>query len=293
MQHIFIVNPKAGRYDGEKITKLIVETATKYAIDYQIIKTAYPHHATEIAQKYDDIDTIIYALGGDGSAFDIVNGITKATMAILPFGTGNDFYRIIADCKLPASTLLDNTLKGETIAIDYGKCNDHYFLNTTTIGIDAKVNDIVCKLLKKTIIPKPLLYVIGALMAIIKPTYFKANIQLDKRKITQDCLLIAMMNGKYYGNGVAPIKDIDLTDGFFDICIVDKLPIYKMLIYLPCYFLGKTANIPYIHTYKAKNIKITLDRPMIAQSDGESFTSVTFNLCNLHKALHYLLPNQH
>lgn len=293
MQHIFIINPNAGRYNFQKITNLIQQICDKNHISYQIIHTQYAHHATSIAKKYDKKDNIIYAIGGDGSAYDIINGIKYATFSVLPFGTGNDFYRMIAPIVNNIEYMIEQTILGNIINIDYGKCNDHYFLNTTTIGIDAKVNDIVCTLLKKTIIPKPFLYFIAAIMAICKPDYYQAKINLDDKIIENQCLLIAIMNGKYYGNGVSPFKSVDMLDGYFDVCIIDKIPSYKLIWYLPKYFLGKIDNVPYIHIYKAKDIRITTDKQIISQSDGESFYSDSFNINNLHKAIRYQLPTYH
>ena len=290
MQHIFIINPQAGRYNPQKISQIINQICDKYHIQYKIIKTQYAHHATSIAKKYDNKDNIIYAIGGDGSAYDIINGIKYATFSILPFGTGNDFYRMIAPIVKNSAYMIEQTILGNIINIDYGKCNEHYFLNTTTIGIDAKVNDIVCTLLKKTIIPKPLLYFIAAIMAICKPDYYQAKINLDNTIIDKECLLIAIMNGKYYGNGVSPFKSVNMIDGYFDVCIIDKIPSYKLIYYLPKYFLGKIDNVPYIHIYKANSIKITTNKEIISQSDGESFYANCFNITNLHKAIKYQLP---
>ena len=290
MQHIFIINPNAGRYNFQKISRSITKICNKYHLQFIIIKTQYAHHAIAIAQNYDNKDNIIYAIGGDGSAYDIINGIKYATFSILPFGTGNDFYRMIAPRVSNSEYMIEQTILGNTINIDYGKCNDHYFLNTTTIGIDAKVNDIVCTLLKKTIIPKPLLYFIAAIMAIINPESYKAHIILDDKIIDKQCLLIAIMNGKYYGNGVSPVKSVNMLDGYFDICIIDKIPSYKLAWYLPMYFLGKIDNVPYVHKYKANSIKISTNKQIISQSDGESFYANSFDINNLHKAIKYQLP---
>lgn len=293
MQHIFVINPQAGRYDPTKLAEEINNIAKELNLSYQILTTKYPHHATTLVKEYDQKDNIIYAIGGDGSAYDVINGIHHAALAIIPFGTGNDFYRMIAPKNIDQRKMLYETIAGNLISIDYGSCNDHYFLNTTTIGIDAKVNDIVCKLLKKTILPKMLLYLIGAIIAIFNPESYHANIILDDKTISKECLLIAIMNGKYYGNGVSPFKNVDMQDGYFNVCIIDKIPIYKLIWYLPHYFLGKVENIRYIHIYQAKNIVISANKKMIAQSDGETFYDDKFKLKNLHRCLRYQLPKFH
>lgn len=290
MQHIFIINPNAGRYNPSNLIDEITAIAKELHISYQILETKYPHHATSLAKEFDQDDNLIYAIGGDGSAYDIINGIHRASLAIIPFGTGNDFYRMIAPKINDLKKMIRETVTGNLVSIDHGRCNDHYFLNTTTIGIDAKVNDIVCQLLKKTMIPKILLYLVGAIMAISKPEIYHADILLDNQTISKECLLIAIMNGKYYGNGVSPFKNVDIQDGYFDVCIIDKMPRYKLLWYLPRYFLGKVENVRYIHIYRAKKLDISVNKNMIAQSDGETFFADKFHLENLHCCLQYQLP---
>ena len=66
--------------------------------DYEIIETQFPNHAKEIAQQYTALDDVcLYAVGGDGTIFEVMNGINdQVPLAIIPCGTGNDFYRVIS-----------------------------------------------------------------------------------------------------------------------------------------------------------------------------------------------------
>ena len=60
-------------------------------------------------------------------------------------------------------------------------------------------------------------------MGILRPKSFKLKIELDDKVIEQESMLVAVMNGKYYGNGVNPIEDVSIQDGCFDIIVVDKI----------------------------------------------------------------------
>lgn len=286
--HIFIVNPHSKIITSVQLKQIVADMLPLN--DYKIIETTHYRHSVELAKEYDDYNNIIYCVGGDGTAYELVNGITKAKLAIIPCGTANDFYRMISN-NHNIQSCLNNTINGHDIMIDYGHCNDHYFLNSTTIGIDARVNDLVCVMLKKTKIPTKLLYVISALICIFKPLPFHAKIQTKDKEYEYDCLLIGIMNGKYYGNGVAPMHNVDIQDGLFNVCIVEKLSFFKLCRYLPCYFKGKTDNIKYFHTFKANEVTISLDKDVVSQSDGETFISNTFNFINYHNAIRLQIPN--
>lgn len=286
--HIFIVNPHSKIITATQVTKIVSTILPKNT--YKIIETTHYRHSIELATEYDEIDNIIYCVGGDGTAYELVNGITKAKLAIIPCGTANDFYRMISN-NHDIKACIANTINGHDIAIDYGYCNDHYFLNSTTMGIDARVNDLVCVMLKKTKIPTQLLYVISALICIFKPLPFHAIVKTTTNTYEYDCLLIGIMNGKYYGNGVAPMNNVDLQDGLFNVCIVEKLSFFKLCRYLPCYFKGNTTNIKYFHTFKANEVAIILDQKVVSQSDGETFINDKFSFKNFHKALKLQIPN--
>lgn len=288
MKHVFVLNPAAGSYEYHDLENIIKQSAKNTNIDYEIVYTDYAHHGKVLASLYDK-DTTIYAIGGDGSAFDVLNGLKNSSMAIIPCGTGNDFYRMINDQYAICDMIID-TINGKEVTIDYGKCNDHYFLNCTTMGIDANVNDLVCRLLKKTIIPKPFLYAISAVICVLNPKPFEYEITLDDNTFKSKGLLIAIMNGQYYGNGVTPLKNASLNDGYFDVCLIDDLNMFKLLYYLPMYFKGKAYKLKYAHIYKAKDIKIKVNNDIICQSDGETFISNNINITNYHQKLKLRVP---
>src|SRR5207245_848658 len=82
----------------------------------------------------------IAAVGGDGTISDVGAGLagTGAALGIIPAGTGNDFCRSLGIPRAPAAAarLL---LSGTPRPIDLWRANDHTFLNTAGIGLDAEV----------------------------------------------------------------------------------------------------------------------------------------------------------
>ena len=97
MKHVFILNPFAGKKDSETYMGLISEYFSTHGGEYRILTTEYPGHASELAARYTaEEDVCVYAFGGDGTAYEVLNGLNDGVaMALIPNGTGNDYFRKI------------------------------------------------------------------------------------------------------------------------------------------------------------------------------------------------------
>lgn len=291
MKHIFIVNPYTCKKKTSSIIKIIEDYCMKKNYDFTIIKTSSPKHATDIASQYTEKDTCIYAVGGDGTAFEIVNGLQEhVSMGIIPAGTGNDYFKMIHTDYDNLNDLIIDTIEGKTVFVDFGQSNLSRFLNCLTLGIDARVNDMVCKMLKKTPIPKFMLYGIAAIINVFNPKPFHVIISIDNIIIEKEVVLLAIMNGKFYGNGFTPLLGADIQDGQFDLCIVDKTPIIKMLRLLPKYFKGNITNIKEITKLQGTKISIKTNQLVNVQLDGENFYTDDLNILVHHKKLKLRVP---
>ena len=82
MLHLFIVNPVAGRGKALKQVKLIKTLCKEEKIDFKIIVTKHPKHATEIAKEYSEKDCIVYSVGGDGTLFEVINGLVNTNIPV-------------------------------------------------------------------------------------------------------------------------------------------------------------------------------------------------------------------
>ena len=71
-----VLNPIAGRGYGARSEQLIREFLTTAEVDFSLVRTEYPGHATELARQAarDGFDTVV-AAGGDGTTQEVVNGL--------------------------------------------------------------------------------------------------------------------------------------------------------------------------------------------------------------------------
>ncbi len=293
MKHIFILNPTAASGKTKHLESKIVDYCTNNNLDFRVIITTHENHACEIAKKFTiEDDVCLYSIGGDGTAYEILNGINdKVPLSIIPAGTGNDFFRMIYDDNTDIMQIIIDSINGRLVKVDYGLANNKRFINSTTMGLDARVNDIVVKALKKSIIPKKLIYSLAASYSILNPKIFDITLELDDQIIKQKSLLVAIMNGKYYGNGVNPIQDVSIVDGYFDIIVIEDVSVIKLMNLLPKYLKGNTSNISEMKIYRSKKVKLSSNELIDCQSDGENFKSSSIIFDINENALTLKVPN--
>ena len=100
MKHLIVLNGNAGTMTEN------LENEAKEAfkgLDFEIYKTTGPRSVIPCLKEYlkkNAKDTVrVYACGGDGTVFEVANGMVgfeNAELAIYPVGTGNDFVKIYA-----------------------------------------------------------------------------------------------------------------------------------------------------------------------------------------------------
>lgn len=272
MKHIFIINPVSGKGAAKKTMIHIEEICQMLQCDYDIIVTSGPKDATRIASQYNEKDNVcMYAVGGDGTVLETLLGLNEnVPMGIIPAGTGNDFYRSVYSEKKDIKKIIKETIQGKIVQIDKGIANHSSFLNCMTFGMDAQVNELVVKIMKKTPIPKGLVYILAAFWTVLRPNTTHVILETEFEKIETDAMIVAIMNGQYYGGGFHPTPMASLQDGYFDCCIVDKIPFYKLIGILPKFFAGKHINLPQCHFYKFQNCKLICPQEKVySQIDGE------------------------
>lgn len=281
MKHIFIVNPASGNSSIQNRIMEINSICHQMNLDYEIIETQFTNHAKEIAQQYTALDDVcLYAVGGDGTIFEVMNGINdQVPLAIIPCGTGNDFYRVISkSASVSFHDKVIEAIEGRYVKVDYGLSNHTRFLNCTSIGFDAEINHLVNTKWKKTHLPGKLMYYTAAIAKIVMPPVIHAKIQIDDLLIEQDILLCAIMNGQYYGGGFNPTPESSIQDGFYDICIVEPLSRFDIIRLIGLYRKGKHTQIKQCKILRGKHITITTQTPIVMQSDGECFNDSTITL---------------
>ena len=182
MKHIFIVNKISGKGQNMALMGYLKDVLLALGVDHEIRLTQYPRHAKAIAKEYVDIeDVVLYSMGGDGTLYEVINGMDlRQPLGVIPTGSGNDFYRIFDNKEVyDIKEILDRTIKADTRSIDLGSFDDTRFINTLSIGIDAKINEDASYLIRKSLITKGPAYIGAIAKNVIIPKATKLRIEID------------------------------------------------------------------------------------------------------------------
>lgn len=261
MKKIFIVNPTAGDGKALNILRELQNLLHDSNEDYDIYYTTGPKDATDIAKSFNNPNEqyIIYSVGGDGTLFEVVNGIGNSNniLGIIPTGTGNDFIKSIDS-------------NNDITYVDLCRMNEYYFINIASVGIDADIANNQSTM-KKIGIPKVLSY-----KASILYTYFSfknpsVNIEINDKEISQDVTLLTICNGKYYGGGFKIAPNAIYNDGLFDIYLADKVNKLKIPGLILKLVKGTHEDSKYVHKLSGNKLTIHSDKLLNCNLDGEIF----------------------
>lgn len=262
MKRIYIVNPISGKGRSLKIAREIKNICLAKKLDFQMIETKEPSDATKIAKAFDQPDNIVFSVGGDGTLNEIVNGIHKASISIIPSGTGNDFYKTITE---------------ETNKIDLGIINNRYFINIAALGIDALIA-LKGNQLKEKGFDK-LSYPLGILSAL--KDYEAFDTSLGKFWI------LAICNGQSYGGGFQIAPFAENQDGYLDLCMIKNISFLKLFKVFLKIIQVTHADSTFFKHYQIEGLTIYSEEPMICNVDGEIIKSCEYRFGIEKSALQY------
>lgn len=292
MKHLFIINPKAGKGKALEIISEIKKIFKEIEEEFIIEITERPGHATELVKNYVKEENYrVYAVGGDGTLNEVLNGMVSShsCLGVIPTGSGNDFVKSICK-KTMSQDILKNTILGETKLIDLAKINDRYFINISSVGIDAEVTDNARKLKKFPFISGGMAYMLSFFNTIFSYKCRDIELKIDDREIASQITLLALANGKYYGGGMKVAPYADIQDGVLDICVVDKLSRTRMVALFPKLIKGEHTEEEEVSFYKGKNVTLKANEEIAVNIDGEIIKSQKINFNIIPQSIKVIIP---
>ena len=264
---IFIVNPISGTQGKKTILKWIDERLDRTLYEYEVVKTEYAGHATEIAANAvkEGID-IVVAIGGDGTINETARSLihSNTALGIIPCGSGNGLarhLRIPMDPKAAIDILNENN----QIQMDYGKINNIPFFCTCGVGFDAFVSLKFADSGKRGL----LTYLENTLHESLTYQPETYEIENEEGTVRHKAFLIACGNASQYGNNAYITPQASLTDGLMDVTILEPFTVLDVPS-LSFQLFNKTIDQnSRIKTMRAKKIKIHRNKPGVFHYDGD------------------------
>ena len=238
--YILIVNPTSGSGIALKRLAEIEELLRQRGEEYAIERATAPMDAERIARAaVARSPKGVIAVGGDGTLFEIVNGMAGSDVPLLfaSCGTGNDFVRTLNLPKDPVEALLLQ-LDAPLSRIDVGRMNDTCFLNVSGTGFDVEVLRNAEKYKHRYTGLRTYLY--GLFDAIRDYRPMTARVTLDDGPEEELCFsILSIGNGRYIGGGMKAVPDALVDDGLFDVVTVKPVSKPVIALLIAFYIAGK------------------------------------------------------
>lgn len=280
---LFIANPYAGRGKTAKKLLTIENKLNKLRFNYQLQITKKKNHAQKIVNNFINKGyQNIVAIGGDGTANEVVNGIIKSgnlskiSFGIIPTGGGNDFCRNF-DFSSNLAENISRLYNYKRKKIDIGMLNNYYFLNVLGIGFDAEIANTAQKIKYLNGLPR---YLLALFKQILKLKYYPLLIDVNDKRYSGEFLLLSIGNGRYSGGGFQLTPRAVPDDGLLDFCLVRKVKKTMILRLLHKVIKGNHLDVDEVTYFTAKTLSIKTSVSNLSKIpiyfDGE--------IINLHNA---------
>lgn len=282
---LVIVNPNAGNGSGKKDWERISTLLRKEGLPFTVKFTERKGHAMifsleGIKEGFSKIITV----GGDGTLNEVVNGVflnnvspTKdISLALIPVGTGNDWGRMFGiplDYEKAINIIGENKQMLHDVGLvtffnGSGK-NERYFINIAGLGFESAVVSRTNYQKDKGRNGKAI-YFYNLLMSLLSYKNTKADIVIDGKKINTEVFSINIGNGRYCGGGMRQTPNALPDDGLLDVTIINGMGKFEIIRNLKILYDGTILNHPKIDGYRCKNIKVSSDKIIYTEADGES-----------------------
>ncbi|MGI5873910.1 MAG: diacylglycerol/lipid kinase family protein [Bacillota bacterium] len=299
LKHVFLLNPVAGTKKFQRdLPDQIAAAAAELGFDYELRVTTSVGDAKRFAAAYDkDTAARFYAIGGDGTLNETVNGILErpgvSELALIPCGTGDDFARFFpnrADFRDIAKTAAAKAVPIDAIATDLGLCG----VNMVNIGVDAQTAADVHRF--SEYVPGTAAYVLSLLNRVLLHRLGIAmEISIDDEPpLTGDFLLVSFANGSCCGGGFRAAPKARIDDGLLEICAVRPLSKVQFAKMVGGYKAGTHLDDPryqkYITYRRGRKVSVRTETPTQVCIDGEIITTDRVTAEILPHRLRFVIP---
>ena len=270
-----ILNPAASAGAGRRLKREVEEELRQRGVEFRMSLTEGPGHATTLAEEAARRGAErILAVGGDGTVHEVVNGILRApsdppSLAVVPVGTGNDFYRMVGP-RRRAEAALDAVTRGRTRRFDVGWVRfdggESHFVNLLGVGVDVELLRRRNGFRHLRGLPQYLAALVSALVR-FRPEALRVTLHQEgeKGEVFQDrTILSAVTVGPSVAGGFMLNPRALPDDGLLDLFFVRQLGMARIARYIPRVIRGTHEGIPEIRQRQIR--EAVMERP-----DGGTF----------------------
>jgi diacylglycerol kinase (ATP) len=279
---VAIVNPVAGWRQSRKSWPRLLKASGQLGSQVTTWWTEAPHQAESLAARArrEGFQRVV-AVGGDGTLFEVANGLwwepqgELPSLGIIPWGTGCDYGRNFALGANPREHLR-TALSEATIPVSVGVFHCHgpeaalrgrIFLNHLGAGFDASV--IARFRGWRLLIPGKLPYFLAAFRELLELKSYRLQGTFNRTPFdTTACILVVGL-GRSFGGGLTITPQASPQAPGFQVVWAGPLSRMALLGQFIRLWRGQGLRPPGVHAAWAQKVTLTGDPPVQVEADGE------------------------
>lgn len=267
-----VINPRAGagrrRDRGAAWTARALELLAASNVRADVWMSEYPGHARELARRALEAGArLVIAWGGDGTVNEVGSAVafSSASLGIIPVGSGNGLARVLGLPRRPAAALAV-ALGGIERRIDGGECDGRLFFNVAGVGLDAQIAARFAAVGRHGFAS----YLLFTLRELLRYRPVRYQLAYDGAARPVDALLIAVANGREFGNGARIAPRAELDDGLLDLVVIEARSAWAALVDLPRLYTGTVERAPGVSIRRVREARISAETALVYHLDGEA-----------------------
>ena len=276
-----VVNPAAGGGRCRKLVGPALDRLRSAGLKLQVVETAAPGDATRLAREaYARGFHKFIAVGGDGTSYEIVNGLFPAenaaeppVLGFLPLGTGNSFLRDFTQRGVEGameSLLAQRTHPCDVLRMRHKGGVIHY-INLLSVGFAADVNATRCRTFAGWGEAGYFLSIFLRLAQLHRRP-FPLRVDGEAKADLRRCLFLTFNNSKFTGGTMMIAPNAAVDDGLIEYVRWGPIGRLGLIRNLSTLYDGTHVNHPLAERCGARRIEFELDGPVDVMVDGEALT---------------------
>jgi YegS/Rv2252/BmrU family lipid kinase len=298
---VIIYNPSAGRLSVKPFIKSAVKELKSSGWRVESAETQSGAHIIELAkQAVAEKKDAVFAVGGDGTIGNVVNGLAGSATAlgVLPAGTANVWSLELGlrpfDWTHPwmlrkNASILANAPVRE---VDVGLCNEFYFMMWAGIGLDALTIQSLeprVRLDKFFAMPE---YTFKAIWHAAQWSGLRLRLWADEHEVEGHFILAVVTNIRHYMGGLSNLSpDAYLDDGLLDLWLFPGNNLGDVLRHAYDLWRGSHVTSEAAQRIPFRHLRVEADSPYWIQTDAEARGSTNIAEISVQThALKLLMP---
>ena len=298
---VVVYNPAAGRFPVEPFIQSAVEELKSAGWQVDAVATQSGPHTIELArQAAAENKEAVFAVGGDGTIGNVVNGLigSETALGVLPAGTAN-VWSIELGLTPFAWTRTWVLRKNASIlakapihSIDVGMCNEFSFVMWAGIGLDAMaIHAMEPRVRLEKLFNAPE-FAAKTILQAAQWNGIRLRLWADEHEVEGNYILAVSTNIRHYMGGLTNLSPgAYIDDGLLDIWLFSGNNLGDALRHFIDMWRGVHLTSDMARCITFQNLRSEAEAPYWIQTDGEPRGSTQKTEITVRsRALRMLMP---